>query len=259
MKINIKIQILAGLVAATGLVATASAATITVEDLTTLPSSQVLDNQGIVSAIDPQSTGTGVFDPFLREQGNASKSPLEAGINTSANNPPYDTKADPHTHDLLLSSLTTVKVGGTDYYKFILDANQLQNGPISLIQFKVYVTAGAPFTSASDLVNLVDNVTPNYNMNGGATQYRVDISSQNGSGSGDMSFLVPKSDIGTGDNLYLYAQFGTDANGGGFGINDGFEEWSALTGTSSVPDGGTTVLLLGAALSGLGLIRRKLS
>jgi hypothetical protein len=28
---------------------------------------------------------------------------------------------------------------------------------------------------------------------------------------------------------------------------------------SSVPDGGTTVLLLGAALSGLGLLRHKLS
>jgi len=256
---NINKQILVGLLAATGLVATAGAATISVVDLTTLPSSQVLDNQGIVAAIDPQSTGTGVFDPFLREQGNAAQSPQEAGINTSIANPPYDTKADPHTHDLLVSSLATVKVGGTDYYKFVLDANQLQNGAISLIQFKVYVTTGPAFTSASDLINLVDNVTPNYNMNGGATQYRVDISSQNGSGSGDMSFLVPKSDIGTTGNLYLYSQFGTDANGNGFGINDGFEEWSALTGTSSVPDGGTTVLLLGAALSGLGLIRRKLS
>jgi len=251
-------QILIGLVAAAGLVATAQAATISVVDLTSLPSSQTLDNQGVVSAIDPQSTGTGILDPFLREQGNAAQSPQEAGINTSISSPPLDDKPGPWTHDLSVSSLATVTVGGTAYYKFVLDANQSMNGPISLIQFKVYVTSGSPFTSASDLLNLINNVTPNYNMNGGATQYRVDISSQNGSGSGDMSFLVPKSDIGAG-NLYLYAQFGTDANGNGYGINDGFEEWAAVEGGSSVPDGGTTVLLLGAALSGLGLIRRKLS
>jgi hypothetical protein len=49
-------------------------------------------------------------------------------------------------------------------------------------------------------------------------------------------------------------------------VNDvpGFERkglsnyWLSDAPTSSVPDGGTTVLLLGVALSGLGFLRRKL-
>ena len=39
----------------------------------------------------------------------------------------------------------------------------------------------------------------------------------------------------------------------------GMTGWTLIDGTTTVPDGGTTVLLLGAALSGLGLVRRKLS
>jgi protein with PEP-CTERM/exosortase system signal len=43
----------------------------------------------------------------------------------------------------------------------------------------------------------------------------------------------------------------------GFGVSGSSFTWQSTTGT--VPDGGTTVMLLGAALAGLTLVRRKLS
>ena len=44
----------------------------------------------------------------------------------------------------------------------------------------------------------------------------------------------------------------------GFGVSGASFTWQATT-ANSVPDGGTTVLLLGAALSGLALVKRKLA
>jgi len=242
------------LVAVSGIVTSSKA---DIVDLTPgAPASGGPLNGGFVFAIDPQSTGTGVIDPFLREQNNGS----EQGINTSIANPPLDDKPGPWTHDLTVGQLATVTFSGNSYYKFTLDANQVGNGPISLTAFKIFVTAGSPFTSASDLTSLVSTGTPKFDMNGGSTQYRVDISSQNGSGSGDMYFLVPTSDIDTTGNLYLYAAFGKDSSGGGFESNDGFEEWYATEGqsTTTVPDAASSLMLLGMGFMGLEAFRRKL-
>jgi hypothetical protein len=53
---------------------------------------------------------------------------------------------------------------------------------------------------------------------------------------------------------------GTDLVNGADPLKFGITTWSMFSpGTTSVPDGGTTVVLLGAALSGLGLVRRKLA
>ncbi len=56
------------------------------------------------------------------------------------------------------------------------------------------------------------------------------------------------------DNTPGTWSFSTTGSGGDTHTVFGF-----VAGNSSVPDGGTTVLLLGAALSGLGLLRRKLA
>jgi hypothetical protein len=45
----------------------------------------------------------------------------------------------------------------------------------------------------------------------------------------------------------------------GFGVSGSSFTWQSTSATQGVPDGGTTVMLLGAALSGLGLLRRKLA
>ena len=70
--------------------------------------------------------------------------------------------------------------------------------------------------------------------------------------------LVPSAGF-TGTYTYLVAGFGVDKNNNGFASNDGFEEWTAKTGTPppTVPDGGSTLLLLGSALIPLGLLRAR--
>jgi VPDSG-CTERM motif len=246
-----------GIIGFSGINTGLKAVPITVIDLSGGPPASGMANGAQFFAADPRPTGTGVIDPFLREQNNGS----EQGINTSIPMPPFDDKPGPFTHDLLVSQLMPTMFMGTSYYMFSLDANQEHNGPISLINFELFVTTGAPISTAAGLMSLVSSGTPSFNMNGGGSQFRVDITSQTGSGSGDMFVLVPVSDIGTSGNLYLYAQFGADANGNGFPSDDGFEEWSASEGTPTnggVPDGGSTVLMLGGALCLFGLINRKL-
>jgi len=235
--------------------ASAKAVPITVIDLSGGAPASGTANGAIFSANSPQPTGTGVIDPFLREQ----NTPSETGINTSISSPPLDDKPGPWTHDLTVGQLSTVTSHGVDYYKFSLDANQEANAPISLTTFKIFVTSGSPFTTASALTGMISSGTNlRFDMNGGVTQYRVDITSQNGSGSGDMSVLVPKSAIGTSGNLYLYAGFGVDANGNGYASNDGYEEWYAQEGGNfTVPDGGMTLALLGTSFCGLGLFARR--
>ena len=159
---------------------------------------------------------------------------------------------------MLVSALSTISYQGVDYYEFDLDANQSGNDPISLTTFKVFVTSGAPFTDENDLINLVNTGTPAFDLNG-AGAVRVDITSNKGSGQGDMFILVPKIDIGDSGNLYLFAGFSADAAGGGFPSDDGFEEWSAATGPRTIPDGGVTIALLGSALVGMHLLRRKMA
>ena len=45
----------------------------------------------------------------------------------------------------------------------------------------------------------------------------------------------------------------------GFGVSGNSFTWQSTSATSGVPDGGATVMLLGAAVSGLALLRRKLA
>ncbi|HXT10228.1 MAG TPA: hypothetical protein VN873_01605 [Candidatus Angelobacter sp.] len=245
---------LAGLLGVLLLAAAGSAkANETIIDLTGGPPAMGTANGAVLFAADPRPTGTGFINPFLREQNNGS----ETGVNTSITPPPYDDKPGPFTRDQLVSDLSVISYNSANYYEFALDANQSGNEPISLITFKIFVTTGAPFTSASDLMNEVNTGTPSFDLNNGTPgSVRVDITSNTGSGSGDMFILVPVGDIGTSGNLYLEAGFGADAAGGGFPSNDGFEEWSAITGNRPVPDGGSTMAMLGAAIVGMGLLRK---
>src|SRR5437667_10680040 len=110
---------------------TATAGPITVIDVSTAGSSGTA-NGALFSFADPQPTGTGYIDPFLREQNTGS----EVGVNTSIkaqtvqNTILYDNK-DPvnYTHDLQTATLLP-QTGG--FFKFALDANQVANGSISL-------------------------------------------------------------------------------------------------------------------------------
>jgi hypothetical protein len=248
MKLTTKLMIMTAAVVGAGLSAQA-----TVIDATTIGGTGTTASGAIFTGIDPQSTGTGVIDPFLREQANTS----EQGLNTSAGTP-FDDKGGPWTHDLAVSSLSSVTVAGKHYYQFYLDANQVGNGNVSLVNFQIFVTSGAPATTAAQLAAIVAG-TPAFDMNDATHTYRVDVAGNNGSGSGDMTVLVPTSAIGTTGNLYLFAGFGKDAAGGGFETNDGFEEWNAVEGPNfTIPDASSTLSLLGLGLLGVEALRRRL-
>jgi hypothetical protein len=259
---------LSAVVASLGLTAclTATAGTIVIDVTSAGASGNGVDVNGAdFNYANPQPTGTGYIDPFLREQ--VVNSGIEAGVNTSIpahimddymgtgnlpgvfwdNKPPVN-----YTHDLAISSLTSVNGN----YRFFLDANQVANGPISLTTFKLFVSS-KEYTSAAALNHFLSTATPAFDMNGGSTQYRIDIASDSGSGSGDMYVDVPTTGIAGNNYLYMVAIFGES----GYVANAGFEEWWTRESTPppSVPDGSSTLVLLGSALSGLGLIRRKLS
>lgn len=261
------IAAVAGLAVITCLTATAaSTATYTTTDVTSAGASGNGVNTGGAFFFynDPQPTGTGFIDPFLREQNTGS----EFGVNTSikaqdVNSAPlntilYDNK-DPvnYTHDLLISSLKLITVNNVNYYEFFLDANQVANGPISLTTLKVFV-AGTAATTLSGLSSILAG-NPVFDMNAGLNGHgqpfhQVNIASDNGSGSGDMRVLIPAAGI-TGNN-YLYLEAGFGEAGSTYGSNDGFEEWNALVG-APVPDSASALGLLGIAMTAIEIFRRK--
>jgi len=236
-------------------------------------------NGALYRTIDSQPTGTGVFNPFLSLQA----SPVEQGYNTSSGGPGQgflDTKRVPQwNHDLHVGDLATITIGTTDYYAFELDANETGNGNanrlLSIDNIRVY-------TSGTDTAKSVGNdlakialdsgglgtlryaQNPLFNSTGGfntANTVKIDASrseggSTSGSGSSDLIVYIPVSNFGTadkGDFVYFY-----NLNGVNQGSDAGFEEWKAWT--TTVPDGGNSLVLLGSALTALGVFagRRKI-
>jgi MYXO-CTERM domain-containing protein len=241
-------------------------------DLTAAGNSGIL-NHAFYQQINPQSTGTGVIDSFLRIQANGN----EAGFNTNASPPPLDDKAGNFTHAITLGSLATftagpfsptpstntdgTTAGATTYYRFLLDVNQTSsNNLLSMNSLQIYTGAGL-----SDISTL--SGTLRYDMNAtGTNAVTLNYALNSGSGSGDMFLYVPTSDfagVASTDNVILYAQFGKPP--GTYSSNDGFEEWAAATTTAGVPlnspEPSTITLalagLVGFGFAGLRRLRRR--
>lgn len=182
-------------------------------DLTTRGATGELGG-AIFYQIDPQPTGTGVVDPFLRLQNKGS----ESGYNTDGRLE-FDTKPSIHTHSLQLGSIPVVEQNGVAYREFFLDINESKPRTLlSLDEMKIHVDdagnlSGYPQNFSDpvfDLDTSGDNwVSLNYELN-------------HGSGSGDMRVLVPSELFGTDPNKYvtLYSAFGQNQ-----GSDAGFEEW----------------------------------
>jgi hypothetical protein len=241
-------------------------------DLTTAGASGTV-NGGFFIQVPDQSTGTGVIEPFLRIQGGGG---TEDGFNTSiappAGQPMPDVKTGTWTHDILLSAIPiVVNPAGApagSYYQVLLDINQTSaNALLSLHELEIWVRTGA-ITDPNGADQYADlaaqGATKVWDLDVGVdgdSKIELNYNLNPGSGAGDMFAYIPVNSVNPGGvndgkNFYLYSAFGVPN-----AANDGFEEWAVIGEGSStqVPDGGSTVALLGLALTGLGLARRKIA
>lgn len=216
-------------------------------------------NGAVYSSVDPHPTGTGVIDPFVRVQKSpSSPSGMEHGYNTDGIEE-FDTKdAGGHNWDHSLALANLKDVNG--YYQFTLDVNETKPGAyISLDELQVFVQnapdlTGAAFNAAGTITswqqpsgkssktvaaNLVydldgNHVKPAGSSPNGDSSVLLNYFLNHGSGSGDMTVLIPKALFpaikGQQQYVYLYSKFGQDVAGAG--AEAGFEEWTALVGAA---------------------------
>lgn len=231
----------------------ATGAHATVVDLTTGPNASGNINGALFFATDQQPAGTGFIDSFLRVQA----SPTEQGYNTDGGFP-FDDK-NPHNfqHSVLLSSLAEFNLNGTEYFKFMLDANQTgaSNHTFTMTQLQFYTSNNGAQTTTTfnpDGTLAFDSSTHlAYNMNpGGGTANSV-ITTATGSGKFDAIVYVPVSDFNL-SNKYVILYFAGQGNGG-------FEEWTAATNVAPIPEASTLFPIVGllAAVFSTQFVRRR--
>ncbi|MBA3831094.1 MAG: hypothetical protein H0X34_04205 [Chthoniobacterales bacterium] len=245
----------AALVAA-GLAAFSLAANATVIDLTGNNESGMV-NGGQFDWTAARPTGTGVLDPFVRVQANAT----EQGYNTSGGEA-FDDKAGIWTHDIQFSDLqsTEVTIGGTAYFKLQLDVNEPGGNKsfISLDRLEFYTssTGGKTTTDVASLGTL------RWSLDGSGESYvLLDASRNSGSGSGDMFAYIPVSAFAGAkgsDFVYLFSRFGDQVTADG-STEGGFEEWARVPNLTPVPEVGGLypIVSLLAAVGFTHLLRRR--
>jgi hypothetical protein len=188
-------------------------------------------------------TGTGVFNPFVRIQGNG----IEKGYNTDGALE-FDTKQGQTggknwTHSLKLGDIPV----SNGNIQLLLDINQSKSGDnryLSLDVMKIFLAdSGSLDNYASGLGTLI------YDM--GNNWVKMDNSVFHpGSGTGDIRVTIPKITGWSSDKyFYLYSEFGQHNRS-----NSGFEEW-AIAVPTAVPEPATTIALLG--LGALSLLRKR--
>ena len=202
-------------------------------------------NGAILTNTDNQATGSGVIDSFVRVSGNDD---CLQGYNTDARPLQFDENSSPiFTHDLPLSAVPIVTIGGVQYREFLLDINQTGEDPLlSLNEVEIYL-------HNTDNLSSLAGLTPIWELDGaGNVIVNLDYNLNSGSGSGDLFLYVPDSLFTGGTFVTLFSQFGDGNNN-----NDGFEEWAVRTATPvNVAEPGI-LALLGIALLALGGTRRR--
>lgn len=246
---TIRISSLSALLIAAASLILATGAHATVVDLTTSLSATGSINGALFFASDQQPAGTGFIDPFLRVQA----SPTEQGYNTDGGFP-FDDK-NPHNfqHSVLLSSLMQINLNGTEYFKFMLDANQsgASNHTFTMTGLQIFTTNDpAQMVTTFDANGVLQlNGTLAYNMNASGTNSVKTTAT--GSGKYDMVMYVPVSLFNLADK-YMVLYFAGQGNGG-------FEEWTVATGVNPIPEASTFFPIIGllAAVFSTQFVRRR--
>src|SRR5207245_2611354 len=174
----------------------------------------------IGSSANNQSSGTGIFDPFVRLQG----SPTEQGFNTNAP-VTFDAKTGTWTHAILVSAIPVVTISGTRYWELFNDINEGNNTKhISLNRVEIWFTTDANITdgTGTTFTGFAAPATLQYAFSGSILINDVN----QGSRRGHLRCLVPLTNIPTppaGTYFVLYSQWGTTSTT--YNSDGGFEEW----------------------------------
>lgn len=249
---------------------------------------------GLVENFESHPSGTGVFDPFLTLERNASggnPAGIESAYNTDGHTDGLfldQQRPEWNTH-LRLGDLAIVNKNGGSYYAFELDANEpgADKSLISIDNVRIYTGGNNVAAVQSDETKLDSLGTLRWAMNNPLTpagtlanpgNYNIDnwiklnsnlsdaLSKANGgSGYSDMILYVPTSAFAgasADDLVWFYNLNGVHyVADGDLAAEAGYEEWRAVLGPNSVPDGGNTLALLGCAFTALAFVagRRKLA
>jgi len=209
-------------------------------DLTTDGATGVI-NGATYTQVPPQSTGTGVIDPFVRVQTNNT---VVQGYNTTVNNTFDNTSENNYNHQVTVGEIGFIDLGGGNVVmRFLLDINQTGADPTLFLNDVQIFLSDTPNTDVESFTGgLLDipNSTLVYHMDAGAdSSVLLDFSLNHGSGSGDMTLDIPlatfqllglSADALNDSFLYLYSNFGLPDNTEPGYNNDGFEEWAFFQG-----------------------------
>jgi len=220
-------------------------------NLTARGNEYIIHDGAIIKAFTPaDSSGTGVFNAFLRISDNGT---VVQGYNSDYKQKTKQFQEDPAwTESWLLDDVPIIDIEGTWYREFQLDINQNANGTDALIsvdEVEVWITNEEP--SANGHLYPGDFNPGNtyelvWNLDGPANNVMLlNFNLNPGSGKRDFALQIPDALFGDKTYVVLYVHHGADAYtgdydldadpattddvvsvvGGIFGNNDGFEEW----------------------------------
>ena len=181
----------------------------------------------IPSSGDNQSSGTGLFDPFVRLQG----SPTENGYNTNGA-VQFDTKSGQWTKAIMESAIPRVPCEVDEdpatteqCWELFVDINEGNNAKyISLTRVEIWSATSPTLVGYNELTHtFASGATRVYDFVGEIQIHDVN----QGSGRGDLRYLVPVQPF-PNEWFVLYSEWGstTEApDGKTYASEGGFEEW----------------------------------
>jgi uncharacterized repeat protein (TIGR01451 family) len=192
----------------------------------------------IGDASSKQSSGTGLFDPFVRIQGSGKTAPTEKGYNTCSQSScggdvsQFDTKTGSWTKAIKASAIPIVDCDGNpntvgNCWELFNDINEGNSAKyISLTKVEVWFTTSATLTGYPFPVPGTTNNSLEYQFTGEIKMQDVN----SGSGRGDLRYLIPIAGHPFNSSTYfvLYSEWGsldTAPDSKNFATEGGFEEW----------------------------------